>query len=50
MRIWCGKATRPSGGDIETLRRNFFAEDVRYHVPGKSPLGGDYEGVAQRTC
>jgi ketosteroid isomerase-like protein len=34
-------------GDIDALRRSFFAADVRYHVPGKSPLGGDYEGVAQ---
>lgn len=34
-------------GDIDALQRKFFAEDVRYHVPGKSPLGGDYEGVAQ---
>jgi uncharacterized protein len=34
-------------GDIDALRRSFFAEDVRYHVPGRSPLGGDYEGVAQ---
>ena len=34
-------------GDIDALQHKFFAEDVRYHVPGRSPLAGDYEGVAQ---
>jgi ketosteroid isomerase-like protein len=34
-------------GDVDALQHKFFAEDVRYHVPGNSPLGGDYQGVAQ---
>jgi ketosteroid isomerase-like protein len=34
-------------GDVDALQHKFFAEGVRYHVPGKSPLGGDYQGVAQ---
>jgi len=34
-------------GDIGTLKRKFFAEDIRWHYPGKSPLGGDYHGVDQ---
>ena len=34
-------------GDIDALQRQFFAEEVRYHVPGRNPLGGDYQGVAQ---
>lgn len=34
-------------GDLDALRHQYFAEDIRYHIPGRSPLGGDYEGVAQ---
>jgi ketosteroid isomerase-like protein len=34
-------------GDVDALQHKFFAEGVRYHVPGRSALGGDYEGVAQ---
>jgi len=34
-------------GDVDALQHKFFAEDVRYHVPGRSALGGDYEGVAE---
>jgi uncharacterized protein len=34
-------------GDISTLKSRFFAEDIRWHYPGKSPLGGDYDGVDQ---
>jgi len=34
-------------GDIGTLKRKFFAEDIQWHYPGKSPLGGDYHGVDQ---
>jgi len=29
------------------LRNKFFAEDVRYHVSGRSPLSGVYDGVDQ---
>ena len=34
-------------GDLDALGGQFFAEDIRYHFPGKSPLAGTYEGVAQ---
>jgi uncharacterized protein len=34
-------------GDLDALRHQYFAEDIRYHIPGRSPLAGDYEGVAQ---
>ena len=34
-------------GDLDALRRQYFAEGVRYHVPGRSPVAGDYEGAAQ---
>jgi ketosteroid isomerase-like protein len=34
-------------GDIETLRSQYWAEGMRWHVPGKSRLAGDYEGEAQ---
>jgi uncharacterized protein len=36
-----------SRGDMEALRRQYFAEDIRYHFPGRSPIAGDYEGIAQ---
>jgi len=34
-----------STGDMDTLRNEVFAPDVKYHVPGKSPISGDYNGV-----
>ena len=34
-------------GDLDTLQRQYFSEDIRYHVPGRGPLAGDYEGAAQ---
>jgi ketosteroid isomerase-like protein len=34
-------------GDISELKSRFFAEDVRWHYPGRSPFGGDYDGVDQ---
>ena|SRR5215469_2348372 len=33
-------------GDMEALQTKYFAEDIRYHVPGRSPLAGTYEGTA----
>jgi uncharacterized protein len=33
-----------SRGDVETLR-GLFTEDVVWHVPGRSPLAGDHEGI-----
>ncbi len=34
-------------GDMEALQSKYFAEDIRYHVSGRSPISGDYEGAAQ---
>jgi uncharacterized protein len=33
-------------GDMEAVKQ-FLAEDTRWHFPGRSPLSGDYEGVAE---
>jgi uncharacterized protein len=32
-----------AGGDVAPLR-DMLAEDVEWHVPGKSPIAGDYYG------
>jgi len=34
-------------GDMDALRKQFFADDIRWHVPGRNPLCGDYEGPEQ---
>lgn len=34
-------------GDLAALQSQFFAEDIRWHYPGRSPFGGDYQGVAR---
>jgi uncharacterized protein len=34
-------------GDLEALQNKYFAEDIRFHSSGRSPISGDYEGVAQ---
>lgn len=34
-------------GDLDALRDQYFAADIRWHIPGRSPLAGDYDGVAQ---
>ena len=34
-------------GDMEALQTRYFADDIRYHVAGRSPVSGDYEGTAQ---
>jgi len=34
-------------GDIEALQSQFFAPDIRWHFPGRSPFAGDYTGVAE---
>lgn len=34
-----------SRGDLDALRTQYFAEDIRWHTPGQSALGGDHEGV-----
>ena len=33
--------------DLDALRHQYFAEGLRYHVPGRSPIAGHYEGAAQ---
>src|SRR2546423_15493491 len=32
-----------AGGDLEAVRE-LLAEDVAWHVPGRSPIAGDYRG------
>jgi uncharacterized protein len=34
-------------GDMDALQNKYFAEDIRYHIPGRSPVAGDYEGVPE---
>jgi hypothetical protein len=34
-------------GGIGALRDQYFADGIRLHYPGRSPLAGDYDGVAQ---
>jgi ketosteroid isomerase-like protein len=34
-------------GDLDTLQSKYWAEDLRVHIPGRSPLSGDYESAAQ---
>lgn len=34
-------------GDIGALRDQYFADSMRLHYPGQSPLAGDHDGVAQ---
>ena len=36
-------------GDMDYLQKHFWAEDIRWHTPGRSPLAGDYEGTEQVT-
>jgi len=33
-------------GDVDTLRKQLFT-DVRWHIPGRNPFAGDYEGPDQ---
>jgi uncharacterized protein len=34
-------------GDLSTLRDQFLAENIIWHIAGTGPLAGDYEGIAQ---
>lgn len=34
-------------GDLDALQHQVFADDIRYHVPGRSPIASDYEGTGQ---
>ena len=34
-------------GDIDALRNRYFAGSMRLRFPGRSPLAGDHDGLAQ---
>jgi len=34
-------------GDLGVLRSQYLAEEVVWHVPGRGPLAGDYQGIAE---
>jgi ketosteroid isomerase-like protein len=34
-------------GDTDAMQKQFFTEDIRYHVPGRSVISGDHEGTDQ---
>ncbi len=34
-------------GDLEALQSTYFADDIRYHLSGRSPIAGTYDGAAQ---
>jgi uncharacterized protein len=34
-------------GDMDALRKQFFADDVRWHAAGRNPTSGEYEGTEQ---
>ncbi len=34
-------------GDLDMLQSQFFASDIRWHFPGRSPFGGDYAGIGE---
>ena len=36
-----------SRGDTDVLRNQYLAADIRWHLPGRNLVTGDYEGVAQ---
>jgi ketosteroid isomerase-like protein len=35
-------------GDMDALQKT-WAEDIRWHIPGRSPLARDYQGIEQVT-
>jgi len=32
-------------GDIDSIRNEYFHQDITFHVPGPSPLAGDFRGL-----
>ena len=34
-------------GDLDTLLKQYWAEDIRVHIPGRSPLSGDCDDAKQ---
>ena len=45
--LGAGKRTRPSAAVTWTHCIETWAENIRWHSPGRGPLAGDYEGTAQ---
>jgi ketosteroid isomerase-like protein len=37
-------------GDMDALRKQYWTEDVRFHIPGRSLLAGDFEGQEQMAA
>ena len=35
-----------SRGDLDTLGKQFFADSIVWHVPGRNLLGGEHTGIA----
>ena len=33
-------------GDLETMQKQYWTEDIRFHVMGRGPLSGDVDGSA----
>jgi uncharacterized protein len=34
-------------GDLAALESKYFAQDIRFHVPGRSQVSGDYQGTGE---
>jgi uncharacterized protein len=34
-------------GDLDALQNQYFTDDIRWHIPGRGSLAGDYEGTPQ---
>ena len=34
-------------GDLDAMRDQYLAEDIRYHYPGRGALAGDHDGVPE---
>jgi ketosteroid isomerase-like protein len=35
------------GGDAEKWTSQNWAEDIRFHIPGRNPFSGNYQGIEQ---
>ena len=33
-------------GDLDTMQKQYWTEDIRFHVLGRGPLAGDFDGSA----
>ena len=34
-------------GDMDALQKQYWTDDIRWHIGGRSPFAGDYEGPEQ---